>query len=54
MTRRIGPWLRLIMGVAVLAAGGCAKQKPAPAVDETDPGVAAAALEEDSKRTGVK
>ena len=54
VTRAIGAWLRLITGVAVLAAAGCAKQKPAPAVDETDPGVAAASLEEDSKRTGVK
>lgn len=54
MTRRIGLWLRVFMSVGVLAAAGCAKQKPAPAVDETDPGVAAAALEEDSKRTGVK
>lgn len=54
MTCRIGMWLRVFTGVAVLATAGCAKQKPAPAVDETDPGVAAAALEEDSKRTGVK
>lgn len=54
MTRRSGFWLKVFTGVAVLVAAGCAKQKPAPAVDETDPGVAAAALEEDSKRTGVK
>ncbi len=54
VTCRIGMWLRVFTGVAVLATAGCAKQKPAPAVDETDPGVAAAALEEDSKRTGVK
>jgi len=54
VTCRIGLWLRVFTGVAVLAAAGCARQKPAPAVDETDPGVAAAALEEDSQRTGVK
>lgn len=54
VTRRSGFWLKVFTGVAVLVAAGCAQQKPAPAVDETDPGVAAAALEEDSKRTGVK
>ena len=54
VTRRSGFWLKVFTGVAVLVAAGCARQKPAPAVDETDPGVAAAALEEDSKRTGVK
>jgi hypothetical protein len=54
VTRVIGSWLVVITGVVVLATAGCAKQKPAPAVDDTDPGVAAAALEEDSKRTGVR
>ena len=54
VTRVFGSWLVVIAGVVVLATAGCAKQKPAPTVDDTDPGVAAAALEEDSKRTGVK
>jgi len=42
--------------VFALAAAmiGCAEQKRAPVVDETDPGVAASALEEDSKQTGVR
>lgn len=44
----------VVVTVTVLATAGCAEQKPAPAVDDTDPGVAAAALEEDSKRTGVR
>ena len=54
MTRAIGSWSMVVVVTTVLAAAGCGQQKPAPAVDETDPGVAAAALEEDSKRTGVK
>lgn len=54
MTRAIGSWLMAMVAVTVLAVSGCAEQKPAPAVDETDPGVAANALEESNRRTGVK
>ena len=52
MAKSIWSW-GVVFALAV-SMSGCAEQKRAPIVDETDPGVAANALEEDSKRTGVR